>query len=315
MDYPKSVPGVGLVGGKFIDENAVSGIMGSLIPAAWGNAVTDELLAVLVAAGIEPDESDHAQLLAALRVLFPGATQAKVGVSRFATVGEAKLFESASLGISPATLGAVLGSLTSGIPGATFAELSALTEDVGPLICTDMAGDLYTWTDTAFFTGYRNPRSGLWYGGASDTPEAWELPARGGVWLESDPKHKRVIARYREWGRVKAVADWAAKWNFIADLGGGEWKAPDLRDVFQRMDGTDADTANARTAGAYKSASLKEHDHGGRALDGLGPAGTGSHALRQYSTGIGALAASAVAPFGGSETRPESTAVTPVILV
>lgn len=33
---PKSVPGVGLVGGKFVDENTATGQQGSLIPSVWG---------------------------------------------------------------------------------------------------------------------------------------------------------------------------------------------------------------------------------------------------------------------------------------
>lgn len=71
MDYPKSTPGVGLVGGKFADENPSSGQIGSLIPAAWGNAVTDELLAVLRAAGVAPAEGDNNQLA---RVIATKAT-------------------------------------------------------------------------------------------------------------------------------------------------------------------------------------------------------------------------------------------------
>lgn len=66
MDYPKSVPNVGLVNGKFIDENTVTGAVGSLIPAAWGSAVTDELLAVITASGLEPDERDLKQLSSAI---------------------------------------------------------------------------------------------------------------------------------------------------------------------------------------------------------------------------------------------------------
>lgn len=67
MDYPKSVPSVGLVGGKFVDENQATGVVGSLIPSQWGNAVTDEMLAVIKAAGLAPDEANNGQLLAALQ--------------------------------------------------------------------------------------------------------------------------------------------------------------------------------------------------------------------------------------------------------
>lgn len=69
MDYPKSVPSVGLVNGKFVDENTVSGAQGSLISASWGNAVTDELLAVIRAAQINPKEDDLDQLLEAIRYI------------------------------------------------------------------------------------------------------------------------------------------------------------------------------------------------------------------------------------------------------
>lgn len=71
MDFPKSVPGVGLVGGEFGDENQATGQAGSLIPAAWGNAVTRELLSVIEAAGLEPDEARADQLLEAIRALVP----------------------------------------------------------------------------------------------------------------------------------------------------------------------------------------------------------------------------------------------------
>lgn len=67
MDYPKSVPSVGLVNGKFVDENPVTGAPGSLIPAAWGNSVTQELLGVIAGAGMVPDEADLGQLLLAVR--------------------------------------------------------------------------------------------------------------------------------------------------------------------------------------------------------------------------------------------------------
>nr|WP_029978238.1 phage tail protein [Pseudomonas sp. PH1b] len=67
MDYPKSVASVGLVNGKFVDENPVTGQVGSLISSEWGNAVTDELLNVIRAGGKQPAEAEHDQLLAAIQ--------------------------------------------------------------------------------------------------------------------------------------------------------------------------------------------------------------------------------------------------------
>lgn len=69
MDYPKSVPNVGLVNGRFVDENPATGQIGSLIPSGWGNAVTEEVLNVLLAAGLAPDEMSNTQLIEAINVL------------------------------------------------------------------------------------------------------------------------------------------------------------------------------------------------------------------------------------------------------
>ncbi|WP_052676567.1 tail fiber protein [Pseudomonas sp. 2(2015)] len=84
MDYPKSTPGVGLVDGKFVDENPTLGQIGSLIPAHWGNAVTEEILNVILSAGMTPTEGDLSQLLKAIQTIT--ATDAKRSV-RCATTG------------------------------------------------------------------------------------------------------------------------------------------------------------------------------------------------------------------------------------
>lgn len=84
MDYPKSTPGVGLVDGLFVDENPTNGQPGSLIPAAWANALMAELLGVIKGAGIAPDEDDNAQLLRAIQVV---AASDMKRAARVATTG------------------------------------------------------------------------------------------------------------------------------------------------------------------------------------------------------------------------------------
>lgn len=67
MDFPISVSNIGLVDGKFVDEDITAGTPGSLIPAVWGNSITLEMLNVIEAAGLEPSEADLTQLLQAIR--------------------------------------------------------------------------------------------------------------------------------------------------------------------------------------------------------------------------------------------------------
>jgi len=88
MDFPKSVPNVGLVGGKFVDENPVTGTPGSLIPAQWGNAVTTEILGVIKDAALIPDEGDNGQLAKAIQIIV---TKTKPAAATETTAGIVKL--------------------------------------------------------------------------------------------------------------------------------------------------------------------------------------------------------------------------------
>lgn len=88
MDYPKSFPSAGLVDGKFVDEDPLSGKPGSLIPASWGNGVTQEILGVVQAGGLTPSEASNTQLLGALRSAQLFKTAAPFDVSRSAATCE-----------------------------------------------------------------------------------------------------------------------------------------------------------------------------------------------------------------------------------
>ncbi|MCU1773343.1 phage tail protein [Pseudomonas sp. 13B_3.2_Bac1] len=82
MDFPKNVPSAGLVNGQFVDEDLLVGKPGSLIPASWGNGVTQEILGVVRAAGMTPSETSNTQLLGALRSTQLFQTPAQFDVSR-----------------------------------------------------------------------------------------------------------------------------------------------------------------------------------------------------------------------------------------
>jgi len=217
MDYPKSDSSVGLVNGLFVDEDSITGQPGSLIPAAWANALMTELLTVVDHAGLEPDEEDNTQVLQALLEVFAAREDS---IPKFAT--------------RPVT-------------------------NVGPVIYVEDQMTLMHWVSTAFFTGYRSPFSGKLEFGWTPTPLPWQVEAIGNTLNETD--HGGVIARFRESGLTVALGSWVAGEYKIADMGGGEWKAPDMRDMFLRFTGTDADTANATALGHQKSDSLKAHKH------------------------------------------------------
>ncbi|MFL1513741.1 MULTISPECIES: phage tail protein [Pseudomonas] len=116
MDYPKSVPSVGLVNGRFVDENPVAGSPGSLIPAVWGNAVTQEILNVVAGAGMAASEADNGQLLKAIQAIIAVTTPTRSVVTRIA----------ASKMLTPEELGLVLidaspGAATVVLPPANLA--------------------------------------------------------------------------------------------------------------------------------------------------------------------------------------------------
>ncbi|MNZ17269.1 hypothetical protein D3C78_342570 [compost metagenome] len=82
MDYPFSEPGVDLTpAGRFTDGDPAAGIPPSRDPASWANAVTEEILAVVRAAGITPDEHIHTQLLEAIRELIISGSDGDVEVA------------------------------------------------------------------------------------------------------------------------------------------------------------------------------------------------------------------------------------------
>ncbi|MFJ2364467.1 phage tail protein [Pseudomonas sp. NPDC087697] len=120
MDFPKRVPGVGLVNGKFVDEDPLVGSPGSLIPAQWGNAVTLEILGVIESVGWTPDEDNNAQLLAATNIIIDRAITQRTA-STVVTIA-------ASRQLLPAEMGLVLINAAA---AATTITLPAANADLG----------------------------------------------------------------------------------------------------------------------------------------------------------------------------------------
>lgn len=155
MDFPKSVPSVGLVDGKFIDEDPLAGTPGSLIPSAWGNAVTLEILKVIEDGGLVPDEDDKTQLSAAIQNIIadnvvPFATKAEAedGTIENKSMSPLRVFQAIAKVVSQATENA-FGWLKIG----TQAQVNAGANDAVAITPKKLAAASQGQAHTAFTTG------------------------------------------------------------------------------------------------------------------------------------------------------------------
>jgi len=243
MDYPKSVAGVGLVNGKFIDENEQTGQQGSLIPALWGNDVTDEILAVQAAGGQVPDETKTNQLLLAIQKLI----QQGAGVLAF--------------------------SLTD-LPKA----------NIGPIIVKEVM-EVWGWSSSAYFTGYRSPLCGRPLDGHTASPLPSEIDATGGVL--SKTAYAGLWGYALENNLAVLQANWTANIgaHYFVDVDANTFRVPDLRGMFRRYTGTDADTGSARARGSRQLDALQNITGGFGSQLNVQTSANGAFALAASGTG------------------------------
>ena len=119
------------------------------------------------------------------------------------------------------------------------------TQDIGPIIVAECS-EVWTWVSTPYYTGYRSPLCGRPVDGHTVTPLASEVDAVGGELSKTD--YARLWGYARENNLVVSDAVWTANRgaHYFADVSGTTFRVPDLRNMFRRYTGTDADTANAR---------------------------------------------------------------------
>ena len=103
-----------------------------------------------------------------------------------------------------------------------------------------------TWVSTPYYTGYRSPLCGRPVDGHTVTPLASEVDAVGGELSKTDYARLWAMRARIIWWCPDAV--WTANRgaHYFADVSGTTFRVPDLRNMFRRYTGTDADTANAR---------------------------------------------------------------------
>lgn len=185
------------------------------------------------------------------------------------------------------------------------------TQDVGPIVVIECA-EIWSWSASQYFTGYRSPLCGRPVDGHTATPLASEADAVGGLLSKVD--YAPLWGYAQEQGLVKTEAIWQANRgaHWFSDFSATQFRVPDLRDMFRRFTGTDADTANARALGGKQAGDFASHAHAlpngtwdtFSGLSNLVSSGSGSSG---YVIGRGTTAT------GGKETRPVNVAYHPRI--
>lgn len=161
-------------------------------------------------------------------------------------------------------------------------------------------------TGAGAFSGYRTLRCGALEFGTTSAPRTYEADLVGG--LGSKNTQASIWAWAQQQGHAVAAASWTAKVFKFADVDANSFRFPDLRDVFARFAGTDADSGQAVALGSYKGDTLKAHTHG-LTNDQFPVSSTGGTSL--YRPGGSNAGATNIT--GSAETAPKHTAFMPRI--
>lgn len=166
------------------------------------------------------------------------------------------------------------------------------------------------WTEitgAGAFVGYRTLRCGALEFGTTAAPRGYEADLVGG--LGSKITQASIWAWAQQQGHSVASAAWTPKVFKFADVDANSFRFPDLRDMFTRFTGTDADTSAARGLGSTQGQQIQSHQHSvGITPTATTPASGGiANQVTAFST---AMLSGAT---GGAETRPVNTAFAPRI--
>ncbi|KDB09524.1 hypothetical protein LIG30_1496, partial [Burkholderia sp. lig30] len=155
--------------------------------------------------------------------------------------------EGAGMELDPADNGQLLKALVKIIKMqevvSSYSIAALPTQNVGPILVTEVA-EIWTWSASAHFTGYRSQLCGDPLFSARATPLIQHLDAVGGS--VSMAAYPGLWGWAQDQGLVVTAANWVAGTHTFVDNGNSTFRLPDLRNQFFRATGTNADTANAR---------------------------------------------------------------------
>ncbi|WP_053497675.1 hypothetical protein [Achromobacter xylosoxidans] len=243
----------------FANGDPIAGVPATDLQAEWFDALQEEVAAVAEFGGVALDPNSNVQLLQGIQRLIALALTSRPLICSI---------------------------------------LDLPTTDVGPIIVTECS-EVWTWANTAFFTGYRSLLCGRPLDGHTAAPLASEVDAVGGL-LPKVGAYAGLWGYAQEQSLVRTEAVWQANRgaHWFSDYSATQFRVPDLRDMFRRFTGTDLDTANARALASRQADQFRSHAHGGTTHSAQG-AGGGN-----LLTGASGQTTTA----GGTETRPVNTA-------
>lgn len=253
----------------FTDGDPIAGRVSTDLEADWFDALQEEVAAVAEYGGVALNPSDNTQVLQ--------------GILRI-----------------------IAEKLTSRPLICSILDLP--TTDVGPIIVTECS-EVWTWANTAFFTGYRSLLCGRPLDGHTAAPLASEVDAVGGL-LPKVGAYAGLWGYAQEQSLVRTEAVWQANRgaHWFSDYSATQFRVPDLRDMFRRFTGTDLDTANARVLGSRQLDDLKSHYH-----VVVGTIASAQGGFAGNPSGAGGVPTWPTTSAGGAETRPMNTAYAPRI--
>ncbi|WP_299533459.1 hypothetical protein [uncultured Herbaspirillum sp.] len=280
--------------------------MATYMSALFMNHVQEAIVRTIEATGVALSDTDYDQFPTAIIKLINDRTtavQTDMQTRITALIGGAPaaldtLKELADALNDDANFAATITARLNAIPAA-YNLASLPSSNVGPIFVIE-ACEMWTWVNTAYYTGYRSPLCGRAIHGHTLAPLAIEVDAVGGTL--SKTAYARLWAYARENNLVVASGSWTAGTHYFVDVDANTFRCPDLRDMFMRFTGTDADTANARALGSYKADTIKAHTHGGGVAGLVG----GQYQSGGAPTGVGPTSST-----GTAETAPKHTAYAP----
>ncbi|WP_349969759.1 phage tail protein [Pseudomonas caspiana] len=334
MDFPKSMPDIGLVGGRFVDENIRTGQVGSYIPCSWGNAVTEEIINVIEDAELKPDEGDNTQLLVAITKI---AARSET-VFRHISSSQTLLATDLGLVLIDATLSTVSVTLpaSNNVLGVRDVILRR-TDNTGNRLNVVVTGSdkikLHTHLNTAGYPLLVLMGAGDWWHLRSDGAGSWWPVGR----CDATPLGRVVFDTTTSFppggygaisGSVFMRLEWPWLWDHAqqsgmltieaARLGNeGGWtsgdgvltfRGPEGRGEFLRVLGEDRGVDAGRTAGSAQVGALQSHSHLIRYSNATGADSTAIYAAGSLYNGGAAVKDYGTGSVGGTETRPRNIA-------